>query len=96
LKGTYTGRTDVIRAQGLEYLRENHILIAGTPDSVEKQIRSLYEKLGGLDHLLMMMQCGYLSHEKTMKNIRLFTQEVMPRLKDLKPAYNRPWGEAAE
>ena len=88
LKGTYTGRTDAIRAQGLEYLRENHILIAGTPDSVEKQIRALYSKLGGFDFLLMMMQCGFFSHEKTLKNIRMFSEEVLPRLKDLAPCFN--------
>jgi len=97
LKGAYTGRTDAVRAQGLDYLRDHHILIAGTPDNVEKQIRQLYERVGGLDHLLMMMQCGFLSHEKTMKNIRMFAQEVMPRLKDLGPCINRPWpAQAAE
>ena len=97
LKGAYTGRTDVIRQQGLEYLRENHILIAGTPDSVERQIRQLYEKTGGFDHLLMMMQCGFLSHEKTMKNIRMFAQEVKPRLADLAPtAAAMPIATAAE
>ena len=97
LKGAYTGRTDAVRAQGLDYLRDNHILIAGTPDNVEKQIRQLYERVGGLDHLLMMMQCGYLSHEKTMKNIRMFAQEVKPRLNDLGPCINRPWpAQAAE
>ena len=90
LKGAYTGRTDAVRAQGLEYLRDNHILIAGTPDSVEQQIRSLYKKVGGMDHLLMMMQCGFFSHEKTMKNIRMFTEHVMPRLKDLGPCFNQP------
>jgi hypothetical protein len=95
LKGAYTGRTDAIRAQGLEYLRENHILIAGTPDSVERQIRSLYSKVGGFDHLLMMMQCGFLSHEKTLKNIRMFAEEVMPRLGDLKGSCNRPWSVGA-
>jgi hypothetical protein len=64
--------------------------MAGTPDSVEQQIRSLYKKVGGMDHLLMMMQCGFFSHEKTMKNIRMFTEHVMPRLKDLGPCFNRP------
>ncbi len=97
LKGAYTGRTDAVRAQGLEYLRDNHILISGTPDSVERQIRAFHKKVGGLDHLLMMMQCGFFSHEKTMKNIRMFAEQVMPRLKDLAPSVNRPWdAQAAE
>ena len=45
----------------------------------------------------MMMQCGFFSHEKTMKNIRMFAEHVMPRLKDLAPCVNRPWdAQAAE
>ena len=60
------------------------------PDNVEQQIRSLYKKVGGFDFLLMMMQCGFFSHEKTLKNIRMFAQEVMPRLKDLAPCFNIP------
>ena len=96
LRGTFTGRTDAIRAQGLEYLKDQGVIIAGTPDSVAKQIRRLYDLLGGFDHLLAMMQCGFLSHEKTVRNIKMFAKEVYPQIRDLAPSMNRPWSKAAE
>lgn len=88
LKGTFTKASDNIRAQGLDYLRDQGVIIAGTPDSVVKQIQRLYDLTGGFDHLLMMMQCGFLSHEKTVKNIKLFAREVYPRIKELTPSVN--------
>ena len=96
LRGTFTKASDNIRAQGLDYLRDQGVIIAGTPDSVVKQIRRLHELTGGFDHLLMMMQCGFLSHEKTVSNIKLFAKEVYPRIRDLPPSVNREWPKAAE
>ena len=31
----------------------------------------------------MMMQAGFLDHERTCKNIRLFAKECYPAIKDL-------------
>ena len=90
LKGKYTGRSDAVRAQGLEWLRENGVVVAGTPDSVVAQIERLHAKVGGVDHLLMMMQCGFFNHERTLKNIRLFAQEVYPRIRHLAPQPLQP------
>jgi alkanesulfonate monooxygenase SsuD/methylene tetrahydromethanopterin reductase-like flavin-dependent oxidoreductase (luciferase family) len=90
LKGTFTGRTDAIRAQGLEYLREAGVVIAGTPDSVARQIKRYYDLVGGFDHLLMMQQAGFLSHKKTVENITLFAKEVYPQIRDLPASVYRP------
>jgi len=57
--------------------------VFGTPDQVAAQIRRLYEKVGGFDHLLMMMQAGFLDHKRTVSNIRLLAKEVYPQIKDL-------------
>ena len=57
----------------------------GTPDQVFEQIKSLYGYLGGLGHILAMMQGGALSHEETAHSMRLFATEVLPRLQELKP-----------
>ena len=57
--------------------------VAGSPDTVYKQIREFYDIVGGFGHLLIMGQAGFLDHEETMKGIRLFGREVYPRLKDL-------------
>jgi alkanesulfonate monooxygenase SsuD/methylene tetrahydromethanopterin reductase-like flavin-dependent oxidoreductase (luciferase family) len=83
LKGAFEGRTAAIRTQGLDYLREAGVLLCGTPDSVAKQIRRLYDLVGGFDHLLMMQQAGFLSHEKTVKSMTLFAKEVYPQIKGL-------------
>ena len=83
LQGTYAGRTDAMRAQTLEFQREQGVVMYGTPDQVIAQIKRFYDLVGGFDHLLMMMQAGFLDHESTCKNIRLFAKEVYPAIKDL-------------
>ncbi len=83
LKGTFTGRTDAIRAQGLEYLREQGVIIAGTPDSVIKQIKRLYDLVGGFDHFLMMQQAGFLDHKRTVASMTKFAKEVYPAIREL-------------
>ena len=59
------------------------IAFAGTPDMVFEQIREFSETVGGLGHLLMMGQGGYISHEDTVANLTLFSKEVLPRLQVL-------------
>ncbi len=59
------------------------MLIYGTPDDVAKQIKRLYDLVGGFDHLLMMQQAGHLDHERTNRSITLFAKEVYPQVKDL-------------
>lgn len=83
LKGTFEARTERMRQATLDYLVDQGVLIFGTPDVVAKQIRRLYDLVGGFDHLLMMQQAGFLSHEKTLKSIKLFAREVYPQVKDL-------------
>lgn len=66
-----------------EKMIEEGILFGGTPDEVFEQIRSFYEHVGGFGHLLIMGQAGFLNHEDTTNSIRLFSQEVAPRLNEL-------------
>lgn len=83
LQGTYHGRTAAVRAQGLDYLMDQGIVIAGTPDSVAAQIRRFHELVGGFDHLLMMQQAGALDHARTVRSMTLFAREVYPQVRDL-------------
>lgn len=82
LKGKYTGRTDAVRAGGLDYLKEQGVLISGTPDSVFEQIKRFYHRVGGFGQLLMMQQAGFVTHEETVKSMTLFAKEVYPRVKE--------------
>jgi len=52
---------------------------------VYRQIMKMYQHVGGFGHLLIMGQAGFLEHEETVKGMKLFAQEVYPRLKDLAP-----------
>ncbi len=83
LRGAYAGRTDAMRAKGLEFQREQGVVMYGTPDQVVGQIKQFYDRVGGFDHLLMMMQAGFLDHERTCRNIRLFARECYPQVRDL-------------
>ena len=83
LQGAYSGRTDAMRSQTLEFQREQGVIMYGTPDQVTAQVKRFYDLVGGFDHLLMMMQAGFLDHERTCKNIRLFAKECYPAIKDL-------------
>ena len=57
------------------------IMMAGTPDQVESQIRKVYDHVGGFGHLLIMGQAGFLEHDETVAGIRMFAREVYPRVK---------------
>ena len=85
LRGAFTGRSDAMRAKGLEYLREMGVVMYGTPDRVVAQIRTFYERVGGFDHLLVMLQSGFLDHARTVRNMTLFAKEVYPAVRGL------PW-----
>jgi alkanesulfonate monooxygenase SsuD/methylene tetrahydromethanopterin reductase-like flavin-dependent oxidoreductase (luciferase family) len=59
------------------------LVFAGTPDDVWDQLRAFYDHVGGFGHLLMMGQGGLITHEDTVDNLTLFSQEVLPRLAEL-------------
>jgi alkanesulfonate monooxygenase SsuD/methylene tetrahydromethanopterin reductase-like flavin-dependent oxidoreductase (luciferase family) len=72
------------RKPNLEELLSRGIVMAGNPDTVFNQIKSLYDRNGGFGHLLVMGQAGFLDHKETLKGIDLLAKEVYPRLKELK------------
>jgi len=63
-------------------------VFAGTPDQVFAQIKNFWEYAGGFGHLLMMAQAGFLTYAETTASMRLFSQEVYPRLQELTAAYD--------
>ena len=63
-------------------------LFTGTPDQVFQQIKNFWEYSGGFGHLLMMGQAGFMTMEETLSSMKLFSQEVYPRLKELTASYD--------
>jgi alkanesulfonate monooxygenase SsuD/methylene tetrahydromethanopterin reductase-like flavin-dependent oxidoreductase (luciferase family) len=86
LKGTFAGRTAAMRKQGLDYLQDAGVFLFGTPDSVVRQVKRLYDLVGGFDHLLMMQQAGLLNHQKTVRSMTLFAEHVYPQIRELAPS----------
>jgi hypothetical protein len=68
----------------LEGLIAQGIVFAGNPDTVFKQIKTMYDYNGGFGHLLVMGQAGFLDNRETVKGIDLLAKEVYPRLRALK------------
>jgi alkanesulfonate monooxygenase SsuD/methylene tetrahydromethanopterin reductase-like flavin-dependent oxidoreductase (luciferase family) len=61
------------------------ILFVGNPDSVYRQIMEFYDKVGGFGHLSLVGRSGFMTHPESEKGIRLFSKEVLPRLREVKP-----------
>ena len=58
-------------------------VFAGTPDQVYEQIKAFWEYSGGFGHMLIMGQAGFLSDSDALKSMRLYSNEVYPRLREL-------------
>jgi alkanesulfonate monooxygenase SsuD/methylene tetrahydromethanopterin reductase-like flavin-dependent oxidoreductase (luciferase family) len=61
------------------------IMFAGNPDTVFRQIVDFYHQVGGFGQLTMIGNSGFMTHAESQKGIRLFSQEVLPRLREIKP-----------
>jgi len=61
------------------------ILFAGNPDTVYRQIMEFYDQVGGFGNLTLIGRSGYMTHAESEKGIRLFANEVLPRLRAIKP-----------
>ncbi|WP_158738478.1 LLM class flavin-dependent oxidoreductase [Alteribacillus sp. YIM 98480] len=55
-------------------------LLFGTPEYIVEKIQELKEELN-LQHLLLWVDHNGLDHEKKMRSLKLFTEEVMPKFK---------------
>ena len=67
----------------LDDQRERGNVFFGTPDQVYEQIREFWEYSGGFGNMLMMGQAGFLGEKETLRSMKLYAEEVMPRLKAL-------------
>jgi alkanesulfonate monooxygenase SsuD/methylene tetrahydromethanopterin reductase-like flavin-dependent oxidoreductase (luciferase family) len=61
------------------------ILFVGNPDTVYRQIMDFHDEVGGFGHLVMIGRTGFMTHAETEKGIKLFSKDVLPRLRDIAP-----------
>ena len=62
-------------------LQDDYHLVIGSPDTVTKKLRYIKEELG-IGSLLLEAQGGPLSHEDTLRCLKLMGEEVIPALQD--------------
>jgi alkanesulfonate monooxygenase SsuD/methylene tetrahydromethanopterin reductase-like flavin-dependent oxidoreductase (luciferase family) len=68
-----------------EQAMKRGILFVGNPDTVYRQIMDFYDEVGGFGHLVLVGRTGYMTHGETEKSIKLFSKEVLPRLRAIGP-----------
>jgi alkanesulfonate monooxygenase SsuD/methylene tetrahydromethanopterin reductase-like flavin-dependent oxidoreductase (luciferase family) len=66
------------------YMREHGIGLIGSPETVANQLRE-YALEGSFNTLLGEFNYGYLTEDQVMRSLRLFGEEVIPRLRDFEP-----------
>ncbi len=81
---TKDGRVVNMGTGSVQDLIDAGVLFCGTPDQVYDQIVDFIEHCGGMGNLLMMGHAGPMTHDDTVGNLTLFSQEVLPRLKELR------------
>jgi alkanesulfonate monooxygenase SsuD/methylene tetrahydromethanopterin reductase-like flavin-dependent oxidoreductase (luciferase family) len=69
--------------RSLDWMIENGVMFAGTPDTVVEQITRFYDHVGGFGHILMMGHAGPLEYGPTARSLELYAKEVAPRLQQL-------------
>jgi alkanesulfonate monooxygenase SsuD/methylene tetrahydromethanopterin reductase-like flavin-dependent oxidoreductase (luciferase family) len=83
---TPSGRAVELSTASIDVFIECGIAFCGTPDQVYDQICRFVDQVGGLGHLLLMGQGGYLNHTDTVDSMTLFSREVLPRLREREAA----------
>lgn len=63
-------------------LQEKGIVMVGSPETMIKRIRTLYERCG-IGHLLMMNHAGAMPEGQVRRSLELFAREVYPAIKEL-------------
>jgi alkanesulfonate monooxygenase SsuD/methylene tetrahydromethanopterin reductase-like flavin-dependent oxidoreductase (luciferase family) len=56
---------------------QDETLVFGSPTRVREQLEQLLE-VSGCNYVICAFAWGTLSHEQTLRSLRLFTDEVMP------------------
>ena len=69
-----------------DQLADAGVYFIGDPDSVAKQLRDFYEAAGGFGTLLIVCGKKWATPEKVARSMRLFMEQVAPKLRDLVPA----------
>jgi alkanesulfonate monooxygenase SsuD/methylene tetrahydromethanopterin reductase-like flavin-dependent oxidoreductase (luciferase family) len=65
----------------VEELVKDGYFFAGTPEMVYEQMVHFYDGVGGFGNFLIMVQGGMMGLDLTVRSMRLFAEEVLPRFR---------------
>ncbi|WP_158735741.1 LLM class flavin-dependent oxidoreductase [Alteribacillus sp. YIM 98480] len=80
--GSESAGSQLRKGLNWQQLIEKGFIIAGSPSSVREQLEAAVRKLR-VGNLLVMLNHGSMPQELAMKNIELFSKEVMPQLRHI-------------
>ena len=82
-----------VSSMSWQQLIDDGYIIAGSPDTVAKQMRELATSLR-VGNIFCLIHVGNMPQDKCMRSTKLFADEVIPQLRDMWPEYkddNRFW-----
>jgi alkanesulfonate monooxygenase SsuD/methylene tetrahydromethanopterin reductase-like flavin-dependent oxidoreductase (luciferase family) len=80
---TYAGMGERLRSLPISGWRELGSAWFGSPERVADQIRAFHEQTGGVDGIIGQVDFGAVPLEVAERSLRLFIDEVLPRVADL-------------
>lgn len=78
----FTSRNNIHRGETFESWEEQHMVIAGSPDTVRAEIERQATMLG-LNYMLAYFFFGTMALSDALRSLRLFQAEIMPKLEKL-------------
>ena len=69
---------------------DDQFVICGSPATVRDQLQGAIEKLR-VGNLMVLLHIGSMPHELTLKNIDLFSREVLPHLRGNWSEWENKW-----
>ncbi len=83
LKGVMAAKGTIAGAeQTIDMLMEKGMFLCGSAETVAKEIEK-HQKAAGFGNILLMLQFGTLPADLTKKNMEMFAEKVMPRIREL-------------
>src|SRR6185437_73240 len=78
LRGVIKAGMRAFSALSYEELLAQGYAVVGSPDTVARRLREMYDDLGGYGQLIGLFAIGTSTHEQIMRSAELFATEVMP------------------
>jgi alkanesulfonate monooxygenase SsuD/methylene tetrahydromethanopterin reductase-like flavin-dependent oxidoreductase (luciferase family) len=90
VRGKGTGERMASVAREMDAIVDRGYVIIGSPDEVAEQIREVARNLN-VGHLMLLLQFGNMGKELCRYNTKLFSEQVMPKVRDVFSEWEDRW-----